>query len=127
MREEYNVTIASSNKELTARERIKIKDTADALSIDQETAAEAVEITPDVYALLDIHNEKSEDKDYRQLVIIDTAGEKWYTGSPSFIESFLDIAGEMEAEGTGEIYTIKAFRRPSKNYSGKTFLTCSIK
>ncbi len=126
MKDTYNVTIANASKELTARERIKIKDTADAISIDQATAAEAVEITPDVYALLDIHNEKSDDKDYRQLIILDTSGEKWFTGSPSFIESFLDIAGEMAAEGTGEVYSIKAFRRPSKNYSGKTFLTCSI-
>lgn len=126
MKETYNVTIAYTNKELTGRERIKIKDTADAISIDQATAAEPVEITPDLYAMLDIHNEKSDDKDYRQLVIIDTAGEKWFTGSPSFIESFMDIAEEMAAEGTGEVYSIKAFRRPSKNYSGKTFLTCSI-
>jgi hypothetical protein len=127
MREDYNVRIITANKDLTARERIKIKDTADALSIDQETAAEAVEITPDIYAVMGVHNEKSENKDYTRLVIIDNDGEKWYTGSPSFIEAFLDIASEMEADGSGEIYTIKAFRRPSKNYSGKTFLTCSIK
>lgn len=126
MKENYYVTISYTNKELTARERIKIKDTADAISIDQATAAEAVTITPDIYAVLKIHNEKSEDKDYEQLVIIDKDGEKWYTGSPSFIEAFFDISEEMEAEGTDEVYSIKSFRRPSKNYSGKTFLTCSI-
>ena len=120
----YSVSVAQSSKELSAKERIQIKDTTDALKLDEVTMAEAVILHPAMYAELDIHNEMSENKDYKNYIIVDTDGQKYVTGSASFWSSFMDIAKEMENET--EEWAIKVYRMPSKNYKGKEFITCSI-
>ena len=119
----YTVTIKETSRELTKRERIMLKDTSDAVSLDQATqeatGTEGVIITPEAYAILGIHNEQAKgDKDYDQILIMDTIGNKWITGSQTFINSFLEIVNEME----GEEFIFKVVRKPSKNYSGKEFL-----
>lgn len=122
---EFEVTIKETSRELTGRERIMVKDTLNAIGIDEATQGGAVEIAPEFYAVLAVHNEYAKgDKDYDQLVIVTGEGEKYYTGSQSFIEAFLSIASEMEGEP--EAWKVSAYRVPSKNYSGKEFLSCSI-
>lgn len=123
----YTVNILESSKELSLRERVMFKDTSDAISIDANINGEDdnVIITPTGWVLLGIHNEKGQNPDYDVLVLYeegDAGVVKYTTGSPSFIQNFFDIAGEMGDEE----YTIKCYKRPSKNYSGKMFLTCSI-
>lgn len=123
----YTVTITAASKELTKRERIQIKDTADAIGLDQATQGtpdgEQIEITPEIYCILSVHNEAAKgDKDYKQIVIIDTMGNKWVTGSNTFINSFLEIAEEMGEEQ----FAIRVIRVPSKNYTGKDFLKAVI-
>ena len=120
----YSVSIAETNKELSAKERIRLKDTSDAVKLDEATKEEAVIITPNAYAILNIHNEKSDNKDYNNYLIEDADGTKYVTGSASFWASFIDIYLEMKDET--EPWQIKAYRLPSKNYKGKEFLTCSI-
>lgn len=120
----YSVAIAETNKELSAKERIRLKDTSDAVKLDEATKEEALIITPVAYAVLDIHNEKSDNKDYKNYVIEDANGTKYVTGSESFWTSFISIYNEMCDET--EPWQIKAYRLPSKNYKGKEFLTCSI-
>ena len=120
----YSVSIAETNKELTAKERIRLKDTSDAVKLDEATKEEAIIITPNAYAILNIHNEKSDNKDYNNYLIEDADGTKYVTGSESFWASFIDIYNEMKDET--EPWQIKAYRLPSKNYKGKEFLTCSI-
>ena len=120
----YSVAIEETSKELTAKQRIMIKDTTDALKLDEETQAGAVIIEPDMYAILAIHNEKSDNKDYLNYVLVDKNGQKYVTGSESFWSSFMYIYEEMENET--EPWSIKAYRSPSKNYKGKDFITCSI-
>lgn len=122
--EGYSVKIKETSKELTAKERIQFKDTTSAKKIDEESQNGAFIITPDFYGILLIHNEKSDNKDYENYVIVDVNGEKYVTGSESFWSSFNDIAEEMEDEN--EEWAVKVFRVPSKNYKGKDFLTCSI-
>ena len=123
---DYTVTIIKTSKELSNKERIKIKDTMDAIGIDEATQSGAYEIQPDVWALLSVHNEYARDnKDYDQLVILGADGEKYYTGSGSFIQAFIAIAEEMADDP--EPWSISAYRVPSKNYTGKEFLSCSIK
>lgn len=120
----YKVEIAFCSKELTARERIMMKDTTDATKIDVATEnGEKLVITPDMYAVLNVHNDKSDSKDYEQYVILDKNGTKYVTGSPSFWSSFEEIVDEMSDE---EEYQIKCYKLDSKNYKGKQFLTCSI-
>ena len=120
----YSVSIAETNKELSAKERIRLKDTSDAVKLDEATKEEAIIITPNAYAILNIHNEKSDNKDYNNYLIEDADGTKYVTGSESFWASFIDIYNEMKDET--EPWQIKAYRLPSKNYKGKEFLTCSI-
>lgn len=123
MRTDYNVTIRESSRELTARERIKFKDVSAAVPMDTAvTLDNPIVIQPVGFVVLDVHNEKSEDKDYVKYVIEDANGTLYATGSDSFINSFMEIDSEMN----GEPYEIEVYKRESKNYKGKHFLTCTI-
>ena len=121
---DYKVEIKESSKELSARERISLKDTTNAIKLDEALAEDSVIITPVDYAILGIHNEKAEDKEYENYIIVDKSGTKYVTGSSSFWSSFIEIYEEMKGED--EEYSILAYRVESKNYKGKYFLTCSI-
>ena len=121
----YNVTIKEVSKEMTARERIMLKDTTNAVKLDEAANGETpLVITPTAYAVLHIHNEKSDNVDYENYVVMDDNGNKYVTGSPSFWTSFMEIWEEMMDED--EQYSIEVYKRDSKNYKGKQFLTCSI-
>lgn len=129
--ENFSSKIKESTRDLSAKERIALKDTTNANKIDSalDKAAENGErliITPVNWAILEIHNEKSKDrKDYENYVIVDETGEKYVTGSPSFWKAFKDIWDEMRSE-SDEAFQIEIYKQPSKNYSGKDFITCSI-
>lgn len=121
----YEVKIVNCNKELTARERIKLKDTTNAVSLDEATEGSSLIISPAIWSELDIHNENAKEgdsKDYIKYVIIDEAGTKYTTGSESFWTSFCDIAEEM----SGETFDVEVYKVDSKNYKGKQFISCSI-
>lgn len=120
----YSVDIVESNKQLTAKERIKVKDTTSAIRLDEATQYEAIDINPDTYAVLHIHNENSDNNDYTTYIVIDKDGTKYVTGSESFWSSFMNIYEEMDGEQ--EEWGIKVYRAPSKNYKGKDFITCTI-
>ena len=120
----YSVSIKESSRELTAKQRIALKDTTGAVKLDEATQVEPVIINVDMYAVLDIHNEKSENPDFENYIVVDKDGTKYVTGSASFWSSFIDIFTEMEGED--EAWTLKVYRVPSKNYKGKDFITCSI-
>lgn len=127
--EGYSVKIIESSKELTAREKISAKDFSNAMALDTELidANSTVVITPAAYLILGVHNEHSKnDKDYKKYLIIDTAGNKYVTGSESFFTAFLDIFTAMSEDAPDEEYSIEVYKKPSKNYQGKHFLTCSI-
>lgn len=119
----YSVVVESASKELSARERIMVKDFTNAIRLDTETAdGHQLVITPDYYAVLSVHNEKSDNKDYKKYVIVDKEGNKFVTGSQNFFSTFINIYEEM----AGEQFDISIYQRLSKNYMNKTFLTCSI-
>lgn len=124
--ENYTAKVIESTHELSARERILMKDTTNGTKIDEvvdESETGRVIITPVDYAVITIHNEKSKDrKDYNNYIIIDADGTKYVTGSPSFWSNFKEIWEEMN----GESFQIEAYKKPSKNYTGKEFITCSI-
>lgn len=119
---DYEVKISECSKELDKRERIRIKDLSDAIRIDKATQLEELFIDVDYYAILDIHSENSEDKDYQNIMVVDMEGNKYVTGSKPFTTSFLNIFSEME----GEAFQVKCYRLPSKKREGKDFLTCSL-
>lgn len=120
----YSVSIKETSKNLTAKERIAIKDTTSAVKLDEATQVESVLISPEMFAVLSIHNDKSDNPDYENYIVVDKDGRKFVTGSTSFWTSFMDIWTEMENEE--EDWSVLVYRHPSKNYKGKEFITCSI-
>lgn len=120
----YSVKIVNASKELSARDRVAVKDTTNAIALDDATKESPLVIGIDYYVELAIHNEKSEDKDYKKYVVVDKSGNKFVTGSESFFTAMLEIMDEMS--DSGEDFEIQVYRMPSKNYKGKEFLTCSI-
>lgn len=123
----YEVSIKETSKELTAKERIKIKDLSNSQNLDTLTQNEdSVIIDYDYHVILSIHNEKSKDRpDYENVVVVDKAGNKFNTGSISFITALEEIIDEMADAGEENIQ-IEVYRKPSKNYKGKDFITCSV-
>ena len=125
--EGYKVEIAHSTKELTVREKIRIKDISNAVQLDDVTQQEGnIVIDFDYYVILNVHNEFSkDDKDYNKYVIVDKGGNKFVTGSESFMSSLEGIVDEMVGAGETD-FEIEVYRKDSKNYTGKQFLTCTI-
>lgn len=127
---EYRVTLKESSKELTVKEKIQMKDTSNAHSLDHLTleaqqSGNRVIIDVDFWCKLEIYNEKSDDKNYINFIVVDKEGNKYVTGSNSFITSFLNMATEMLEAGEDD-FKIEVYRKQSKNYKGKDFITCSI-
>ena len=122
----YKATISFCSKELDARERIRTKDVSDAIKLDEATKdVPSIDIEVDYYAVLDVHNDKSDNTDYKQYIVVDKEGNKYVTGSDSFYKSFIDIVEELADDGIDN-FTIKVYRHDSKNYAGKQFITCSL-
>ena len=121
----YSVEIVNSTKELTGKEKIMVKDTSNAVKIDDVTNnGNSITISPKILVTLKVHNEKAQDKDYFKYIIIDENGDKYVTGSESFIASLKNIMSDMEEEE--EEYSVVIYKMASKNYQGKSFITCSI-
>lgn len=120
----YEVTVAEVSRELTGKQKIQLKDTTDCVRLDVATKEAPVIIDVDFWAELHIHNEKSDDKDYKNYVVVAKDGTRYVTGSESFWSAFRNIFDDMEADG--EEWQLKVYRMPSKNRQGKDFITCSI-
>lgn len=121
---DYRAEVVESSRQLTARERIRFKDLTDAVSIDTATKDEAIVISVKDYAIVKVHNENSDNKEYTKYVLEDKEGTLYATGSESFWKSFIDIWTEMEHED--EEWKLKIYKKDSANYKGKQFITCSI-
>lgn len=124
---DYKVTIKHSSMELTPKQRLMYKDTTDAIKLDeavQENMPLAIE--PIAYVVLSIHNEKSDNPDYEQYLIISADGTKYVTGSSNFFDTFIDIWDELGGVETDEAWMINIYKKPSNNFKGKFFLTCSV-
>lgn len=128
--ENYVATIVESSRELTAKERVMYKDFSNATSlvdyvnVSRENGEKAILDVAD-YVVIDVHNPKAQDNtDYTVYLVIDKAGNKYYTSSQAFWSAFNNIATEMK--GSDEEWGIEAVLIPSKNYKGKEILTCAL-
>ena len=122
----YEVTIKEASFEMSARDRLRYKDTSTAIALEEATKENPLIITnPTNYVVLEVKNDKVTDGDstYTKYVIIDSAGNSYITGSASFWNSFWNIFTEMQGEAE---YSIEVHQYESKNYRGKNFIKCNI-
>lgn len=122
--EGYATRIIDSSKELSKKETVMLKDTSDCIKLDEALKDGAITFKPEYYAVVGVHNEKSDNTDYQVYVIADSLGNKYVTGSASFFTSFKDIYNDMA--GSDEEWALKVYKLDSKNYAGRQFITCSI-
>lgn len=126
----YSASIAEASRELTPKEKVMFKDLGNATKLNDlaegamANGGKAIIDSIVDYAVIAIHNEASEDVDYNNYLIIDGNGDKYYTGSTPFWNSFKGIWDEMHT--SGEQWGIQLNLIPSKNFAGKTVLTCSL-
>lgn len=121
--EGYKAEVREASKELSKREILRIKNFTSAVALDEAVTEEAPLVIDYAYhALIDIHNERSDNKDYTKCVVVDEAGAMYVTGSESFYTSLQEICEVMGDEK----FAINVLKKPSKNYKGKNFLTCEI-
>lgn len=130
MEKNYVVEIANASKNLKLSEKLVVKDFQDAVDINKMVDGnEYIDIIPDFYCELKVHNEHSKlQKDYTKLVIMGSDGTKYVTGSKTFRETFFNIMDDVnEALQEEEFdYCIRCFSKPSKNFADKCFYTCSL-
>ena len=122
--EGYSTRIIEASKELSKKETVMLKDTSDCIKLDEALKDGAITFNPSYYAVVEVHNEKSDNKDYRVYVVADEDGNKYVTSSDSFFDSFKDIYSDMRE--SDEDWMLKVHKLDSKNYTGRQFITCSI-
>lgn len=118
MKEGYSVKIYDCAREtkLTAKEKIRLKDFTSFPKVE-ELLKRDTSVKPVNMITLDVHNESSENTDYKVYVIVTDDG-MYYTSSESLAESLTDILDEyeqLEAEGD---WGVKIEEFKSKNNTG---------
>lgn len=116
-------TFIYANCELSAREKIKMKDISDSRAISELQTGDV--ITVDVWGLVQVHNENLDEPDYQNLIIKTPQGEKYHTSSNSFFLSLDDIQTELDEAGESGAFDIRIVKKQSKNNSGQ-FLICAL-
>ena len=125
-RENYHAEVVSSWKELTAREKFILKDISAATPLDEVVSPEeGIIVTATNYVQVDVHNEKSDSKDYVVNIVVDDENRTYRTGSDSFANAMEDIRDYMSDEGLNEV-EIRIYKKESPNYKGKHFITATL-
>ena len=122
----YSTKLVSATRELSAKERVAVKMFIGAEKLDELTQCNenGVLIDIDYVAVVEVYNEKSDNKNYNKYVYVDKDGTMYIYGSETLYRTYEEIAEEMEGEQ--EPWSIKVIRMESTNYKGKDFLTCML-
>ena len=133
---EYEVTITGSSLEkIRGTERLRYTNFAGMVQLDDIIYDEGEKTALDItgYVECHVHNDKSDTPEYDKLVLIAKDGELYLTGSDSFKRGFIEIfealTDDFVEDGIApqdRVYPILAFKAPSKNIKGKTFLCCAV-
>ena len=126
----YVVTVTETSRDIKPVDKVRLKDLQGARMVKDiiPKVGDAVAFTPEAYIVVHVTNEYSRnDKEYDQLVILTTEGDRILTGSPSFMDAFKSLWAELEdAIFEGERFEFVMKRGESKgNDSG--YLTCYLK
>lgn len=130
--EKYTVSVIEKDGNVSVKDVIRAKDISNTISLDNVVNdSETLDIGKvKGFVKLTVHNPRSRDeKDYQKLVLIsddtDSNETRFYsTGSESFETSFMSLWEEVKE--LDEYWSIIVFKKPSKNYAGKGFLTCTV-
>lgn len=133
---EYEVTITGSSLEkIRGTERLRYTNFAGMVQLDDIISDDGVKTALDItgYVECHVHNDKTDTQEYDKLVLIAKDGELYLTGSDSFKRGFIEIfealTDDFDDDGIApqdRVYPILAFKAPSKNIKGKTFLCCAV-
>lgn len=123
MKNTFKTEISYCNTELTVKEKIQFKNLNDSESIN--TLENGTTLTVDKWGLLQIHNEKLDEPDYQNVVLVTPEGNKYHTSSNSFFMAIDDIQSELDEAGEKLPFDIKIVKKQSKNNSGQ-FITCVL-
>lgn len=130
---DYSAKIVNSSFEkLTGKDKLRFINFMDMIQLDDVVAetGEHYPITVTGFVTVQVHNEKSDNKDYTKMVLVAEDGTLYVTGSDSFMREFENIVDVLNDDftdaGTEPLYEINIYKRPSKNFNGKKFLTCGV-
>lgn len=132
----YEVEVTGSSFEkLRGSDRLRYTNFTAMTQLDDIVAEDGTKEVLDItgYVQCHVHNEKSDTPEYDKLVLIGKSGELYITGSDSFTRGFLEIHKALTQDfiedgvaPADRVYPILAFKSPSKNVKGKTFLCCAV-
>lgn len=124
----YSAEISYTTKEMDVIEKIRSKNITSALKIDDifNSGENELILNVDHVYTLNVHNEKSEDKDYKKYIFVSDNGDRYVSGSESLITAFMDIYDEFIDAGIKGNIPIRIYQMESKNYKGKNFYTCEL-
>lgn len=136
MSKEYEVAITGSSLEkIRGTERLRYTNFAGMVQLDDIASDDGIKTALDItgYVECHVHNDKSDTPEYDKLVLIAKDGGLYLTGSDSFKRGFIEIfealTDDFVEDGISpqdRVYPIVAFKSPSKNIKGKTFLCCGV-
>lgn len=121
----FNVIVSKSLKDLTKKAVIQLKDLSDAVKLDNATQENGTVMIYNVQNIVTVDlvsDDPDNPQEYTKTVVIDSEGNRFVTGSDAFARRAWNIAEEMD----GDDFGLKVYRRPSKNYAGREFLSCSV-
>ena len=122
---DYSSEIIESMKPLSGKEKVRFKDLTASKKLDEEVTEDAsLVVALDNYIKLHVHNPKSENSDYDVMIVVDKAGYSYYTSSETFMRALESIVADMQDET--EEWGIEVIKKPSSNFKGKFFLTCTV-
>lgn len=121
----YTSEIIESMKPLSGKEKVRYKDLTASTKLDEVVeVGEGLKVDLANYIELAVHNPKAENPDYHVFIIVSKEGQSYYTSSDTFARALKDLVSSMEGET--EEWGVEVVKKPSNNYKGKFFLTCTV-
>ena len=126
-RTDYTAKVTETMQDLTAREKIALKDFESCAKLNDIIKDEALTLSIANVVKVEVHNEHSkQNTDYNVFIVVTSDGKKYRTGSESFYESYCDIIDELNDAGEDtSAVDFKLYKVKSNNFDGD-FIKCAL-
>lgn len=122
---DYTSEIIESMKPLSGKEKVRYRDLTASKKLDEEVSEDAsLVVMLANYIKIKVHNSKADNPDYNVMIVVDKDNNSYYTSSETFMRALEGVVKDMEGET--EEWGIEVVKKPSSNYKGKFFLTCTV-